>query len=41
MLYEVITGGLIKEMERKIEVLKEECNLIEQKINMIEDNMQD
>lgn len=34
-------GGLIKEMERKIEVLKEECNLIEQKINMIEDNIQD
>jgi hypothetical protein len=32
-------GGLIKEMERKIEALKEECRLIEQKINMIEENM--
>lgn len=33
-------GGLIKEMERKIEALKEECKLIEQKINLIEENLQ-
>jgi hypothetical protein len=33
-------GGLIKEMERKIEALKEEAKLIEQKINMIEDAIQ-
>ncbi|MGB4575851.1 MAG: DUF349 domain-containing protein [Paludibacter sp.] len=32
-------GGLIKEMERKIETLKEESKLIEQKINMIEEKM--
>lgn len=32
-------GGLIKEMERKIESLKEESNLIEQKINLIDQNM--
>ncbi len=32
-------GGLIKEMERKIEALKEECKLIEQKINLIEENI--
>ena len=30
---------MIKEMERKIESLKEECKLIEQKINMIEDSI--
>lgn len=33
-------GGLIKEMERKIEALKEEAKLIEQKINMIEEAIQ-
>lgn len=32
-------GGLIKEMERKIESLKEESKLIEQKINLIEENL--
>ncbi len=32
-------GGLIKEMERKIEVLKDESKLIEQKINMIDENI--
>ena len=32
-------GGLIKEMERKIESLKEESKLIEQKINLIDDNI--
>lgn len=32
-------GGLIKEMERKIETLKDECKLIEQKINLIDENM--
>lgn len=32
-------GGMIKEMERKIETLKEESKLIEQKINLIEENM--
>ncbi len=32
-------GGLIKEMERKIEALKEESSLIEQKINMIDENI--
>jgi chromosome segregation ATPase len=31
-------GGMIKEMERKIETLKEECKLVEQKINMIDEN---
>ena len=31
-------GGLIKEMERKIESLKEESKLIEQKINLIDQN---
>jgi len=31
-------GGLIKEMERKIETLKEESKLIEQKINLIDEN---
>lgn len=33
-------GGLIKEMERKIETLKEESKLIEQKINLIDENIQ-
>lgn len=32
-------GGLIKDMERKIETLKEESKLIEKKINLIEENM--
>ena len=32
-------GGLIKEMERKIEALKDESKLIEQKINMIDENI--
>lgn len=32
-------GGMIKDMERKIEALKEESKLIEQKINLIEANM--
>jgi len=32
-------GGLIKEMERKIETLKEETKLIEQKINLIDENI--
>ncbi|MEI7502227.1 MAG: DUF349 domain-containing protein [Paludibacter sp.] len=32
-------GGLIKEMERKIEALKEESKLIEQKINLIDENV--
>lgn len=32
-------GGLIKEMERKIESLKEETKLIEQKINLIDENL--
>ncbi len=32
-------GGLIKEMERKIESLKEESKLIEQKINLIDENV--
>jgi hypothetical protein len=32
-------GGLIKEMERKIESLKEESKLIEQKINLIDENL--
>jgi SMC interacting uncharacterized protein involved in chromosome segregation len=31
-------GGLIKEMERKIEALKEESKLIEKKINLIDEN---
>lgn len=33
-------GGLIKEMERKIETLKEESKLIEQKINLIDENIE-
>ena len=32
-------GGLIKEMERKIEALKDESKLIEQKINLIDQNI--
>ena len=32
-------GGLIKEMERKIESLKQESKLIEQKINLIDENI--
>ena len=32
-------GGLIKEMERKIETLKVESKLIEQKINLIDENI--
>ena len=32
-------GGLIKEMERKIETLKDESKLIEQKINLIDENI--
>ena len=32
-------GGLIQEMERKIESLKEESKLIEQKINLIDENI--
>jgi hypothetical protein len=32
--------GLIKEMERKIDALKEESKLIEQKINLIDENIQ-
>jgi hypothetical protein len=32
-------GGLIKEMERKIDALKEESKLIEQKINLIDENI--
>ena len=31
-------GGLIKEMERKIESLKDESKIIEQKINLIDEN---
>ncbi len=32
-------GGMLQEMERKIEALKEECKLLEQKINMIDENI--
>ena len=32
-------GGLIKEMERKIEALKDESKLIEQKINLIDQSI--
>ena len=32
-------GGLIKEMERKIEALKEESKLIEQKINLVDESI--
>lgn len=31
--------GMLKEMERKIESLKEECKLLEQKISLIDDQM--
>ena len=31
--------GMLKEMERKIETLKEECKLLEQKISLIDDQM--
>ena len=31
---------MLKEMEHKIEMLKEECRLLEQKILMIDDNIQ-
>ncbi|MFV0392335.1 MAG: DUF349 domain-containing protein [Paludibacteraceae bacterium] len=31
-------GGMLHEMERKIETLKDECKLLEQKINMIDEN---
>lgn len=33
-------GGLIKDMERKIEALKEEAKLLEEKIRLIEENLQ-
>jgi len=33
-------GGMLQEMERKIDSLKEECRLLEQKINLIDDQMQ-
>ncbi|MHB9055044.1 MAG: DUF349 domain-containing protein [Paludibacteraceae bacterium] len=32
-------GGMLQEMERKIESLKEECRLLEQKINMIDEKI--
>lgn len=32
-------SGLIRDMERKIDALKEEARLIEQKITLIEDNL--
>lgn len=32
-------GGMLQEMERKIESLKEECKLLEQKINMIDEKI--
>lgn len=32
-------GGMLQEMERKIETLKEECKLLEQKINMIDEKI--
>ena len=32
-------NSILKEMERKIEGLKEECRLLEQKINLIEDKL--
>ena len=32
-------GGLIKEMEKKIQTLKEECNLLEDKIKLLEDKL--
>lgn len=33
------SGGLFKEMERKIEALKDESKVIEQKINLIDENL--
>lgn len=32
-------GGMLQEMERKIESLKEECKLLEQKINLIDEQL--
>lgn len=32
-------GGMLQEMERKVEALKEECRLLEQKINMIDEKL--
>lgn len=32
-------GGMLKEMQHKIESLKEECKLLEQKISLIDDNI--
>ena len=32
-------GGMLQEMERKIETLKDECKLLEQKINMIDEKI--
>ena len=32
-------GGLIREMERKIEALKDESKLIEQKINLLDEKV--
>lgn len=32
-------GGMLKEMEHKIETLKNECKLLEQKISMIDENI--
>ena len=32
-------GGMLKEMQHKIESLKEECKLLEQKITMIDENI--
>ena len=32
-------GGMLQEMERKIETLKEECKLLEQKINLIDEKI--
>ncbi len=32
-------GGMLQEMERKIEALKDECKLLEQKINMIDEQI--
>ena len=33
-------GGMLQEMERKIDSLKEECRLLEQKINLIDEQIQ-
>ena len=32
-------GGMIQEMERKIETLREECTVLEKKINMIDEKI--